>query len=190
MQKLTKSKYDEYEKHFVTGDMTLKEIAVDFGLSYEGLRQHSSKNNWAKKKQKLEKQVNKRLTKITQKRIEDEAETLDDKNRRRAKNWRKFEHIVMNMMESPEIKPNEILSLTRAYSNICKGERLEDAQPTEVVKQEKPDSDRNPVFEYILQAENYKVLLEETEKRLYKFAKLENGKYPEKTVTEELTVDE
>ncbi len=153
MPKVAQSIFDEYEKYYVEQGMTLQDVALEFGLNYGSLRQYSMKQKWSEKQKEYREATHKKLTQITQIRINKEAETLDHKNLRRAVYWRAFQSSIMDMLDarSDELKPQEIAVLASAFEKACRGERLEDGQAVEIHKVEtpiKPDAECAMMEEY------------------------------------------
>ncbi len=146
-----KSIFDEFEKLYVEQGITLTDIVFKYEINYGSLRQHSMKNEWPKKREEFLKKTNKALTKITQKRILEQAEDLNQKNKRRGTYWRVFQSIIVNILEERQetLEPKDVFSLVNAYEKCCRGERLEDAQETIVHKivEERPEKD--PIFEFV-----------------------------------------
>lgn len=143
------SKYDEYKNHYVEVGLTLKQIADDFGLNYKSLLQHSRRRGWSEDKEKHQEAIRKETEKLTQKRILQSAETLEQKNARRASCWKLIQHHVVTLLENQaSFKPSELLAIANAFEKACKGERLEDGQPTELVKQE-TEVKRDEIFDAI-----------------------------------------
>lgn len=144
-----KSKYDPYRIHYVEEGQTLKQIADDFGLNYKSLLQHSRRRGWSDEKEKYEESVRKETEKLTQKRIRESAESIEQKNARRACYWRLIQNSVATLLENSEsLKATELLAIASAFDKACKGERLEDGQPTELVKQE-TEIKRDEVFDAV-----------------------------------------
>lgn len=173
-----KSEYDIYEKEYVEQGKTLKQIAVEFGLVYQSLRRNAMIKGWTKKRESFMAKVNKKSTEITEKRIEKEAETLDQKNARRASWWKRIQEAAQALLVQAQyvdangkkrlnIKAKELSDLSTAYEKACRGERLEDAQPIEIAKVEQ-EVGRDEFFDAIRDVEERNMELEAELERVRK----------------------
>lgn len=182
-----KSEYDIYEKEYVEQGKTLKQIAVEFGLVYQSLRRNAMIKGWTKKRESFMAKVNKKSTEITEKRIEKEAETLDEKNARRASWWKRIQEAAQALLVQAQyvdnagkkrinIKAKELADLSAAFERACRGERLENAQPIEIAKVEQ-EVGRDEFFDAIRDVEERNMELEaELEKAHEKLKQYDDGK--------------
>jgi len=182
-----KSEYTKYQPEFVEHGKTLKQIAVEFGVNYTYLRKVAMKEKWTAKKLKYQELRNKKETEITKKRIEKEAETLDQKNARRASWWKRIQEAAQALLVQAQyvdangkkrlnIKAKELSDLSTAYEKACRGERLEDAQPIEIAKVEQ-EVGRDEFFDAIRDIEERNMELEaELEKAHEKLKQYDDGK--------------
>mgnify|MGYP001275868651 CR=1 FL=1 len=170
-----RSIFDEYEKHFVEQGKTLAELVFEYKLNYGSLRQHSMKKNWPKKRKDFLEKTNKQLTKITQKRILEQAENINEKNKRRGTYWRIFQNVIINILEERQetLEPKDVFSLVNAYEKCCRGERLEDAQETVVHKIIEDKIQPDPTFQFL---ENTQMEIMKQEKVINQLAEMLKGK--------------
>jgi len=183
MAKVAKSKYEKFQVEYVENGKTLKQIASDFGLSYATLRNHAGKEKWSAKRKKYKEKRDKKVAEITEQRIIEEAETLTQKDARRAMWWKRMQEAVQGILLQAQyldadgktrlaLKPKEIQALTKAYESACRGERLEDAQPIEIARVEK-QADRDEFFDALAELEERNMELEEELAKAHK----QNKKY-------------
>lgn len=173
-----KSQYEKYECEFVEQGKTLKEIAVEFGVSYRSLRDIAFKRKWSEKRKTWQEKMAQRQAEITKKRIEKEAETLDQKNARRASWWKRIQEAAQALLVQAQyvdangkkrlnIKAKELSDLSTAYEKACRGERLEDAQPIEIAKVEQ-EVGRDEFFDAVRDIEERNMELEAELERVRK----------------------
>jgi len=177
-KKILPSKFDKYEKEFVEQGKTLKQISVEFGLNYKSVRQHAAKRKWTEKQEKYKEKKDIKAAEITEKRIEKEAETLDQKNARRASWWKRIQEAAQALLVQAQyvdangkkrlnIKAKELSDLSTAYEKACRGERLEDAQPIEIAKVEQ-EVGRDEFFDAVRDIEERNMELEAELERVRK----------------------
>jgi len=179
MPKGTKpSQFDKYMTEFVEQGKTLKQISVEFGLVYKSLRKIAASRKWAEKRMEYKSKVDSKAAEITEKRIEQEAETLDEKNARRATWWKRIQEAAQGLLIQAQytdaagkkrinIKAKELSDLSAAFERACRGERLENAQPIEIAKVEQ-EVGRDEFFDAVRDIEERNMELEAELERVRK----------------------
>jgi len=166
----SQSQFDQYEQYYIEENIPLKIIADEFDLNYQSLMQHSIRRKWGEKKRKYYEDVRINEQKIQLLKSNKRAKELELKNIRRSEGWEKFRRIIAQMMtdNSKKYSPSDIRALISSYKMCCDGQRLEDGQPTTVIREITELSARNPVFEAILENED---ILVEKERQVEKLKK-------------------
>lgn len=172
-QRKNESIYKKFETLYVIEGYTMREIADDYELNYQGLRNHAHYYNWSDKRKDAFEKLNKTVTEKIEERIETRSQELIQKNARRSKQFRLIQRACLEVMNQGmaldkkipgkmviTLTPKDMRAISSAFMEAVRGEMLQDGQAIEIKTITKEDA-RNPVFEAILKQEDLLVEAEQ-----------------------------